>query len=1721
MSARRILTVAPSVLALCAAAIIGSYFGYSSPSGVAAAVGPNDFQQAAPPNDDCVAAQVIPAGGPFPYVTTPVDMTNANTALEAAFACTTSGNRSVWYTFTPAASGNYKFSTCQGWASFNTLRDTILGVYSGACGALVSIGCDDDDTTCLGYDGLERWSTAGAALTAGTQYFIQVAAFGSGTTAAPVPGFGIVQLSVDFVPPPNDNCSAALALTLNTPRTGVLATGDAATVGFATNDYQLPAASTCFAGIGQVVTTAPGPDAVYSFIAPNTGNFSFRVHYGGDTTLANLVLYVASTCPVATPGTPVDVPSCLGASNRNTSFGSEAVMCMPLTVGQQVFVFVDQLNTTAGSSFFEVEVTQCVTETESNNTPDPSVQLVQCGIEGSITPAADIDFYRLPTSTAGERVFAVVDGSSSNNADFDLRVTNSTDTLEFDGADNDVPYGGTAPNIAGTVLTGVQEYLRVTTASTTVTAEPYRLYYVIQPPSALAIPESEPNDSIATANANNLNYFTGAIGPPGGGSPPSTDMDVFAFTAAAGDLVHISVSGDPARDNVPFNSKVELLNSAGGTLRTTDDSNATSTGLGAPTIGNLAATSPASPGEVLVHRIVTPGTYYVRITSGCLPESPTSTVTTCNGDYLLSIAKNCAAGDVVGPTPTPPPATATPDPEAVADVSMQAPATGKTDSPDPVIAGNNLTYSLSAINNGPDTATDVSISDPLPANVRFLSVAPSAGGSCTSPAVGQPGTVTCTWFGPTTMGTTRSMTIVTRVCPNVTCNTVLTNTATASTASTDPIPTNNSSTATTLVQTQSNLSVTKTDTPDPVLAGNNLTYVMTVSNLGPSNSSGTVLVDTLPPNTTFQSFSSTFPGAFCSAAGQVVTCQLGTVGAANQCGTTLPTSGTVTIVVNVAPETPSSIAPCTGPALVNTATVSSTNCLLDPVPGNNTATAVTAVRAGSDVVVDRPDVVDTTINEVVSQCLAPGDRLRITQSFSNTGPNAFTNQRDLAGPEYEMDLPAQTVGQPGACRVLDGGGTCTITSTRVEWNGAIPLGATITIEFEVRVRGGTPFGTELCFIGVANVDRCNTSVNTHQSSSQPACVEVNCPPTIDPNSALSGQVHLPILNFHGQNEACTTWIEVQNIGDEFSKAALIVWGQPGFCPPQCGGPLKVECSGLLKPGSTWNFLGDQIPGGAKSGILFSFTAAQLSEIQVDLGFDDIVADVMCETLFFGVVGDCDDYRRFKKAYNEGLPFAGIPMDLAVGSPLAVEVLRHCPGDVNPQVTVSGKYGGLAGNRFGLYDPVFGGYAYYVPILYADWNEFNSFMYIQNGGLECSSVEIWLREQEDCIHVRICEIFTLAPGETFQFDPNGCVGPTFQGSAWLRASQPLGIVVDLFGKDVLMTYEGFPAELNFTFDPRLSFFTTANQVAYGPLLYSEYQGWDSAIQVQNFSGTLAAKVKVYFLDRSGGVVTTMVDWICPRGSQTFFLPLIADLPGNWVGSARVESQIFWSPGGVTVEAPNIGGIATLIKFTDAARSDTEQALAYNLLTEQLAFDWQLGANAGGTESGVGLIAIPSLLKDLVGTGVTTEIALANLVPKPGFTDVAIFVYDQNGLVDYVCQKLNEKQVEYIDVETWGYLNPGFKGSAIISAVFWEHEVFDETGFFLRQDLGLAAVIVERTGTRFDEDVPGDEAAGTAGIPFRISNEEGNEYFYDFEGFGFPGCPGVPPPPQPPEEEVATP
>src|SRR5260221_13144282 len=58
---------------------------------------------------------------------------------------------------------------------------------------------------------------------------------------------------------------------------------------------------------------------------------------------------------------------------------------------------------------------------------------------------------------------------------------------------------------------------------------------------------------------------------------------------------------------------------------------------------------------------------------------------------------------------------------------------------------------------------------------------------------------------------------------------------------------------TTTVSASPTLNISKTDGPDPVNAGSNITYTICYSNTGNQNATGVVISDTIPTNTTFVS----------------------------------------------------------------------------------------------------------------------------------------------------------------------------------------------------------------------------------------------------------------------------------------------------------------------------------------------------------------------------------------------------------------------------------------------------------------------------------------------------------------------------------------------------------------------------------------------------------------------------------------------------------------------------------------------------------------------------------------------------------------------------------------------------------------------------------------------------------------------------------------------------
>ncbi len=590
----------------------------------------------------------------------------------------------------------------------------------------------------------------------------------------------------------------------------------------------------------------------------------------------------------------------------------------------------------------------------------------------------------------------------------------------------------------------------------------------------------------------------------------------------------------------------------------------------------------------------------------------------------------------------------------------------------------------------------------------------------------------------------------------------------------------------------------------------------------------------------------------------------------------------------------------------------------------------------------------------------------------------------------------------------------------------------------------------------------------------------------DPTPAT--YVQLPVLGTIGNDTTKVDWvIEAQNIGSTWTKIALLLFSDnQGVCQPQAAPPFKIECSGLLKPGSAWTWTAAQLPGGARSAVAFSFSPSP-AENPTAYRCDQIAA-LRGQSWPEGWPGVSSTPGQFPFTWN-----------VFAGQPIAVEVMRKKPGNTNPTFIMSAGYNGVGAAQAGHYDPAFGGYAYYAPAVYSGYNGFSSWLYIQNGGTECTSVELWFKAQDECLRSQICSISQISPGYTAVFNVGTCLPQGMLSSAWIRASQPLAIVADQVGSNVLMAYNGIAAQLCYDTSGGCVDTGGGSQVAYGPLTYREQQGWDTRIYVQNLSGTVAAKVKVYFLDQGGGIITTMVDWVCPRGGQDFYLPLVSNLPGNYVGAVRVESQAWVSPGDPMVNPPNIAATAELMQYNGSTGSSPLQAVAYNLIPESQGYTWQAGSGQGGLSSGVGLIGVPSLLQRGNSLGLETNLAIENIVPYPGFTNFVIFIYDQNGLIDYVCEQLSQQSVEYIDFSTWGIINPGFQGSAVISATYWQHTIFAPNGAPLRNVVGLGAVKIERVIPGGSVLIAGDVASASEGFPMPPG--------FDFGGFPVQ-CPGVP-------------
>src|SRR5207247_657725 len=333
-------------------------------------------------------------------------------------------------------------------------------------------------------------------------------------------------------------------------------------------------------------------------------------------------------------------------------------------------------------------------------------------------------------------------------------------------------------------------------------------------------------------------------------------------------------------------------------------------------------------------------------------------------------------------------------------------AVSKTDSPDPVAAGGNLTYTLSYSNTGNANATGVVLTDTVPANTTFVSA--TAGGTLASGVV--------TWSpGNLAAGASGSVQMVVRVASPLANGTSITN-STYSIDSNETSPVSGASVST-AVTSAPILAVSKTDSPDPVAAGGNLTYTLSYSNTGNANATGVVLTDTVPANTTF--VSATAGGTLASG---VVTWSPGNLAAG--------ASGSVQMVVRVA-------SPLANGTSITNSTYSIDSNETSPVNGAAVSTATLAGPTLSASMTDAPDPVGA------------GANLTYTIAYTNSGATGAT------GVVITDTVPANTTFVSATA-----GGT--LASGVVTWSvGNLAAGASGSVQMVVRVASPLANGTSI------------------------------------------------------------------------------------------------------------------------------------------------------------------------------------------------------------------------------------------------------------------------------------------------------------------------------------------------------------------------------------------------------------------------------------------------------------------------------------------------------------------------------------------------------------------------------------------------------------------------------------------------------------------------------------
>ena len=375
----------------------------------------------------------------------------------------------------------------------------------------------------------------------------------------------------------------------------------------------------------------------------------------------------------------------------------------------------------------------------------------------------------------------------------------------------------------------------------------------------------------------------------------------------------------------------------------------------------------------------------------------------------------------------------------------------KIDSPDPVSAGSQLNYTIAVTNNGSANATQVVVTDTLPAEVVFL--------SSSIPCTGGGSIKTCA-IGPLASGASTSFTIQVRVLSSTPPGNI-TNTASVSAHELDPDTANNTATATTEVRASADLILAKEckpDQPNTQPAGTPTFCDIYVDNAGPSDALNVVITDQIissTPITITAVTSSTTSGAaaVCLPATPIGPTTTTTITCTDA---VLPAGARDTIRVTFVANS--------GGDVDDTATV--TSATADPNPNNNSAVGRVSFRSAVDLSLVKADAPDP---------VTAGTNLTYTLSVANAGPSTAVNVVVHDALSGQVSFVSATPSQ-GSCQagVVPGDPTKPLTCNL----GTLASGGSATLTVVVNVNSDVPPGTIL----VNNADVTSDSPDSNTSN---------------------------------------------------------------------------------------------------------------------------------------------------------------------------------------------------------------------------------------------------------------------------------------------------------------------------------------------------------------------------------------------------------------------------------------------------------------------------------------------------------------------------------------------------------------------------------------------------------------------------------------------------------------